>query len=296
MDFRQLEVFSQVAELESFSRAAKALGLTQPTASEHIRTLEEEIGAKLFDRLGRSVKLTQAGAVLLPHALQLLQARREATGAVEDFLGIVRGRLDVGASTIPGGYLLPRLLGKFKKSYPESTIRIECQDSRRVVEGVLEGRFEVGVTGARISNDQLVYRLFAKDDLVLTVHPEHPLAGHKTIRAAQLREVKMIVREEGSGTRSETEARLSKLGVRIQSHQIAAVLGDAQAVRAAVRAGVGAAIVSRVSVEEDFASGALLEVEIKGFTCSREFFTVVHKARSLSPLAREFLAYLHGES
>jgi len=292
---RQLEAFCRVVETGSFSRAAKALGLSQPTASEHVKSLEAELETRLFDRLGRRVQPTRAGLLLHGYARKILATRDEARLAVEEYLGIVRGHLSLGASTIPGGYLLPCYLGRFKKDYPDTTIHLEILDSQRVIDGVLNGDFQVGVVGARRPDGHLESRFFAADELVLAVSPRHPLARRRSVRAAELAGVEMIVREEGSGTRSVAEARLRELGFEARPEQVAAVLGDAQAVRSAIKADVGVAIVSRVAVEEDFASGALRAVEIQGFDCQREFYSVVHKARSLTPLAARFLRFLHEE-
>ncbi len=294
MEIRQLEILSHVVESESFSRAAKAMGISQPTASEHIKTLEKELGTKLFDRLGRRVEPTKAGLLLFKYARKILQARDDARSAMEDYLGIVSGHLLIGASTIPGGYLLPRLLGQFKVIHPETSVTIDILDSRKVVDGVLDGSLQMGVTGAKISNNQLVYRFFATDELVLAVPPDHPLARRKKIQAKALRGVKMIVREDGSGTRSVSEARLRELRFEIDSNQVAAVLGNSQAVRCALKGGAGVSIISRMAVEEDFESGTLCSVEIQGFACTRDFYSVVHKARNLSPLGRTFLAFIHG--
>lgn len=294
MEIRQLEILSRVAETGSFSRAAKAMGLSQPTASEHIKTLEKELGTRLFDRLGRRVEPTKAGLLLLKYARKILEARDDARLAMEDYLGVIAGHLLIGASTIPGGYLLPRLLGQFKVIHPDTSVTIDIIDSRKVVEGVLDGSVQLGVTGAKISNKQLVYQLFATDELVLAVPPDHPLARRKKIQAKALQGVKMIVREDGSGTRLVSEARLRELGFEIGPGQVAAVLGNSQAVRSALKAGVGVSIISRMAVEEDFECGALRPVEIRGFACTRDFYSVVHKARSLSPLGRTFLEFIHG--
>ncbi len=294
MEIRQLEILSRVAETGSFSRAAKAMGLSQPTASEHIKTLEKELGTRLFDRLGRRVEPTKAGLLLLEYARKILRARDDARLAMEDYLGVICGHLIIGASTIPGGYMLPRLLGQFKVIHPETSVTIDIIDSRKVVEGVLGGSVQLGVTGAKIPNDQLVYQFFATDELVLAVPPDHPLARRKKIQAKALQGVKMIVREDGSGTRLVSEARLRELGFEIGPDQVAAVLGNSQAVRCALKGGVGVSIISRMAVEEDFESGALCPVEIRGFACTRDFYSVVHKARSLSPLGRTFLEFIHG--
>ena len=296
MEIRQMEILCKVIETESFSRAAKQLGLSQPTASEHIKTLEEELGTRLFDRLGRRVQPTKAGEILHQYAKKMLDAREGARAAIEDYLGIISGQLEIGASTIPGGYLLPRLLGEFKMMHPETSVTINIYDSRKVIEGVQEGIVQIGITGAKLSGNQLVYKLFAEDELVLAVPPGHPFAGRKKIHARDLKGVKMIMREEGSGTRLVAEIRLHELGFDVEAGQVAAVLGNSQAVRNALKSGAGVSIISELAVQEDFESGGLRRVEIEGFTCTREFYSVIHKARTLTPLARAFLEFIHSKT
>ena len=148
--------------------------------------------------------------------------------------------------------------------------------------------------GAKISNNQLVYQLFATDELVLATPPDHPLVHPKIIQVKALQGVRMIVREDVSGIRLVSEARLRELGFEIEPRQVAAVLGNSQAVRCALQGGVGVSIISRRAVEEDFESGALCPVEIEGFACTRDFYSVIHKARNLSPLGRIFLEFFHG--
>ena len=295
MEIRQMEILCKVIETESFSGAAKAMGLSQPTASEHIKTLESELGTPLFDRLGRTVQPTKAGKVLHKYAKKMLDAREDAKAAIEAYLGVISGQLDIGASTIPGGYLLPHLLGDFKLLHPETSVVINIQDTQKVIEGVLEGTIDLGVTGAKLSGGQLIYRLFTRDELVLAVPPGHALAKKKKIQAQELRGVKMIVREEGSGTRLVADERLHEIGFDMEADQVAAVLGNSQAVRTALKAGVGVAIISQIAVEEDFITGALCSVGIKNFACMREFYSVVHKARTLTPLGRAFLEFIHYE-
>ena len=148
MDLRQLEIFVKVAELNSFSRAAESLSLTQPTVSEHIRALEDEVGVRLLDRLGRGAAATRAGDLLLGHAGRILASKREAVQALERFQGRMTGELAVGGSTIPGEYVLPALVGRFKDKFPEISISLLIGDSRQVIEWVEEGRVELGVVGA----------------------------------------------------------------------------------------------------------------------------------------------------
>src|SRR5262245_66123191 len=122
MDLRQLEIFARVAEFGSFSKAAESLHLTQPTVSEHIRTLEDEFGVRLLDRLGRGAAVTRAGALLLSYAQRMLALSREARQAMESFQGRMSGELLIGASTIPGEYVPPALTGPFKEKYPDISI------------------------------------------------------------------------------------------------------------------------------------------------------------------------------
>jgi DNA-binding transcriptional LysR family regulator len=149
MDIRRLEIFAKVAELGSFSRAAEALFLTQPTISEHVRALEDELGVQLLDRLGRGATPTRAGQLLLGYARRMLTLSREAHQALERFQGRMSGELVVGGSTIPGEYVLPALIGQFKTKYPDISISLLIGSSRQVSEWLEEGRVEVGVVGAR---------------------------------------------------------------------------------------------------------------------------------------------------
>src|SRR5207249_3295440 len=148
MDLRRLEVFAKVAELGSFSRAADALSLTQPTVSEHVRALEDELGVPLLDRLGRGATPTHAGRLLLGYARRMLALQREAQQALDQFQGRMSGELIVGGSTIPGEYVLPALIGRFKGKYPDISICLLIGSSRQVTEWVEAGRAEVGVVGA----------------------------------------------------------------------------------------------------------------------------------------------------
>src|SRR5690349_1725269 len=149
MDLRRLEVFAKVAELGSFSRAAEALFLTQPTISEHVRGLEDELGVQLLDRLGRGATPTRAGQLLLGYARRMLSLSREAHQALERFQGRVSGELVVGGSTIPGEYVLPAIIGRFKAKYPDVSISLLIGSTRQVSDWLEEGRVEVGVVGAR---------------------------------------------------------------------------------------------------------------------------------------------------
>src|SRR5262249_29815440 len=172
--FRQPEAFAGVAEPRSFSRAADALRLTQSTVSEHVRLLEDEVGTRLFDRLGRETVPTRAGELLYGYAQRLLGLRAEAPQALQQYLGQVTRTLIGGATTIPREYALPPLIGTFREKYPQVSIALQIGDSRGIGEAVLEGRVELGVVGAPPEHRNLRAVELMPDELVAVVPPGHP--------------------------------------------------------------------------------------------------------------------------
>ncbi|MGH7478769.1 MAG: LysR substrate-binding domain-containing protein, partial [Candidatus Methylomirabilales bacterium] len=176
MDIRALEVFCKIVELKSFSRAAEAVYLTQPTVSGHIKALEEFVGVKLLDRLGREVLPTKVGELLYGYAKQILALRNQAIQALEEYKGSLKGHLVIGGSTIPGEYVLPALLATFKARYPEISLTLKIADSREIVRGVLEGTVELGAVGAKFDDGQLIYLKLLEDELVLALPPGHAWA------------------------------------------------------------------------------------------------------------------------
>src|SRR3972149_2379853 len=215
MDARQLEIFVKVAELGSFSKAAEALFLTQPTVSAHIRGLEEELGVRLLDRLGRGAAPTKAGQLLLGYGRRILELHREARQALDQFQGRMSGELVIAASTIPGEYVLPALIGRFKEKYPDIAISLLIGDTQRVVEWVLEGRAERGVAGAQIAHRALESRELMPDELVRVVSAAHPWQGKKTATLEEVRAEPLIVRERGAGSRHALAKALAGGGLRV---------------------------------------------------------------------------------
>jgi DNA-binding transcriptional LysR family regulator len=292
MDLRRLEIFCKIAELKSFSKAAEAVLLSQPTVSEHIRYLEDNFGVKLFDRLGREVVLTKAGEVLYRYAQKLLGLYQETQQAMDQFQGRIRGNLTIGGSTIPGTYILPMVLGKFKEKYPDIQIILEINDSQKIVQGVLDGRLELGVVGAKWEDGKLDYKNFVKDILVLVVPPNHPWAKKRSVSVKQLMEEAFIMRERGSGTRKIMEKALTNLKIDSNSLKVVAEMGSTEAVIQGIKTGVGASIVSRRAVEEELKYDLLREVKIKEITFQRDFYIVVNKTRTTSPLCQAFNDFL----
>lgn len=283
MDLHQLTIFAKVYELKSLSRSAEAVFLSQPTISGHLKKLEEELGVVLFDRLGRGVAPTRAAEVLYGYARRLLALRNEALEAVTATHGQVRGRLEVGASTIPGNYLLPGYLVRMKELHPELSTSLVLGDTASVIKMVEEGRVELGLVGAKLANRRLEMTACWADRLTLVAHPDSPLAEAGEIKVADLGGVPYLVREAGSGTRISTAKALAELGFKTTELEIVAELGSTESIRRAILAGLGVSIISRLAVDGDLAAGRLVEIRIEGLDLRRSLYLVTRVGRSLSP-------------
>jgi DNA-binding transcriptional LysR family regulator len=295
VDLRQLEIFAKVAELGSFSRAADALFLTQPTVSEHIRTLEDELGVRLLDRLGRGAVATRAGDLLLGYAHRMLALQREARQAMDRFQGRMSGELAVAGSTIPGEYVLPVLIGRFKEKFPDISITLRIGDTQAVVDWVADGRAEVGVVGAPLPHRGVEYRELGPDDVVVVVSAAHRWHGRREIRLDELRDEPLLLRERGSGTRAALERTLAEAGLDLGSFRVVGEMGSTQAIKQAVKAGVGISAVSKRAVDEECRAGLLWCVRVRDLKIARSFHLATHKDRTRSPLAEAFRAFVESE-
>jgi DNA-binding transcriptional LysR family regulator len=289
MDLHHLEIFCTLVRLRSFSRTAEALFLTQPTVSGHMKNLEDELGVKLLDRLGKRVVPTEAGDILYRHGVRLLEERDRARQEIGKLTGRISGVLTIGGSTIPGAYLLPPLIGAFKRKNPSITVQLNIDDTARITEAVLSGDICIGVVGARLSDPRLEVHPFQTDELVVAVPGRHRWAKRRTIAPGELKSEPFILREQGSGTRTIMEDRLEKAGLSVADLDVTAMVGSSDAVRQAIKAGLGVSILSSRAVKDDVAVGRLAAVRIKGVIMERHFFVVLLKGRTRSPLCKAFL-------
>ena len=291
MDMRRLEVLCKVVEFKSFTKAAEALSLSQPTVSEHLRSLEEILGEKLIDRLGRGVFPTPAGKVFYQYARSIIRMRDEAIEALGQFKGRLSGRLVLGASTIPGTYMLPRIVGAFKQIHPAIRITLNIAGTAKIVEGVLEGDLEAGLVGSKWNDRRLSLEEVFSDELVLAVFPEHPWAKKGEIRADEMAGEPFILREEGSGTRIVMIRILEQHGFDTARLNVVAEMGSTESVRQGIKSRIGASILSREAVAEDLLRNTLATVAITGVRFVRPFYLIQRKHRQKSPLCSAFLDY-----
>ena len=289
IDLRQIKAFNAVARQGGFSRASQEVGLSQPTLSTHILNLERQLGVKLFDRVGRTVTLTPAGRVFAEFSGRITDLCRESIQAVEAFSGQVRGEVHVEASTVPGEYILPRWLKAFHRSYPEVQVTLTVNDSARVLEKVAAGEVPLGVTGCPGTSPSLESRLLCEDMIILIGVPGTvPDQGGKPLSHESLSSVSLIRRESGSGTRSAVEKALSEHGFEHDSLKWSATLGSTRAVIEGALAGLGAAFVSRSTVEREIREGRLTAFDLDGMQITRGFYVVSSAKRTLSPAADRF--------
>jgi DNA-binding transcriptional LysR family regulator len=292
-DLRHLEIFLKVVELRSFSKAGEVVHLAQASVSERIATLEGMVGVKLLDRMGRSVAPTKAGELLYRHAQHLLEMKKAACLEMQDFLGLKQGEIHIGASTVPGEYILPQVIGRFAEQYPLTSVILRVADSEQIEGGVLQGNLEIGIIGRRSSNKKLSHHELWEDDLVLVVPSGHRWASRKEVTAQELADEPFISREVGSGTLSSMEKYLQSAGAKgIGSLRVVARLGTSTAVKEGVKAGAGVSILSSQAVETELKVGLLKTLKIKGLPMSRHFYLIRDKRRTISPLCRTLVEFL----
>ncbi len=288
MELRQLRTFVAVVDCSSFSRAAEELNLTQPAVTAQIQALERDLGARLLERLPRQVLLTPAGEALLPYARGIVNLEREGKEALAALQGLRAGCLRVGASPTIGTYLLPQVLGEFKRRYPGLRVIAEIEPSQRVAEALAMHALDLGLVEAPVQSDALEIAPFLTDEMVLAVPAGHPWAGRSSIRLEELAHEPMIVREPTSSTRRLVEGRLRAAGVEAQP---ALELGGIEAIKNAVAAGLGVTFISRVALSGEGLQ-RLVVVPVEGLDLRRPLYRLLHKQRQATLPARALLDLL----
>ena len=293
-DLRQLEIFRKVVDLHSFSKAADSVFLTQASVSERIANLERMVGTRLLDRLGRQIVPTKAGELLYRHAVRLLDMKKTARLEMEDFLGLKQGEIHLGGSTIPGEYILPKIIGQFYEKYPFVSINLTVSDSAEIENLVYGGNLELGVIGSRSSNKELIHYELWRDELVLAINAGHKWTKKKTVSLDELLEEPFILRESGSGTQKIIDDTLKASGLEgIHSLKSIACFGSSTAVKEGIKSGIGISIISSWAIETEIKSGILKTIKIKGIpSIKRSFYMIKDKRRIASPLCNAMLEFL----
>jgi DNA-binding transcriptional LysR family regulator len=292
MDLWQLNIFCKVIELKSFSRAGKAVHLSQPTISSHIKDLEDHFNCRLIDRLSKEAIPTKAGELLYGYAKRMLALRDETETVLAEYNGKIQGRLVIGGSTIPGTYLMPQLIADFKRTYPDVIISLVIGDTDHIIDGILKASLELGIVGAKAETRKIVQEKLIEDEMCLIVPAGHRWAGQKRVSLKRLVSEPFIVREHGSGTLKSLGQNLSRCGYSIEDLNVVAELGSTQAICQGIKTGAGVSVISKLAVAEDIQAGRLNALEIKGLDLKRNFYLTRHRHRSPSPLCRAFVNFL----
>jgi DNA-binding transcriptional LysR family regulator len=292
LDIHRLKIFVKIAELKSFTLAAEACFLTQPTVSQHVASMEQFLGLPLFNRNGRELSLTGAGEILYHHAATVTRAFDELTQALDQYKGKKSGQLCIGASSIPGECILPEILRDFRTAYPDAAIRLRIADTQAVLQMVLDRHVDVGMVGAKVKNAHLAYTPLIEDELVLIVPPEHDWSSAADISLLELTGQPFVMRESGSGTRTEMGKAMKRSGLDPRSLNIAVEVDSNVGVKESVAAGLGISFVSKWSISHDLQTGRIKAVGIRDLVFKRWFYLVRDKAKEPSPLCASFRKFL----
>ena len=289
MNPTQVASFTAVAETGGFGRAAARLGISQPAVSLHVAELEADVGAKVFDRLPRGVRLTAAGEVLLGYARRLSALEAEARAAVAELMGLGRGRLAIGASLTLGSYLMPGVLAEFRRRHPAVELRMEVANTDRVTALVRDEQVELGLTEGLAEHPDLAVSTFHTDRLVAIAPPGHRLARAAGVTARDLFGEPFVAREAGSGTRAVVEAAAARKRLTVRS---AVTVGSLEAVKRAVIAGMGVSVVSELAVAAEVAAGTLAVVAVADLPIWRPLHLARRRDRPDGPAAAALVRLL----
>lgn len=291
MNLQNLRVFLKVAELEHITRASEELNLSQPAVTKTIQSLEHEAGLELVERQGRRIALTHAGRVLQNYARQIFALEREMDEALAALRDVEGGEVTLAANRTAGVYLLPSLVARFRTRYPQVALRISIMNSSEIVQEILNWELDFGLVEGDASSlpPGLKIEVFAYDELILVVAPNHRWSGLSSLEPSALGEEELILREEGSGIREVIEQGLLRYGVHVRP---LFTLTDNEAVKQMVISEVGAAIVSSLSVQRELANGDLVQVPIEGLELRPQLSLVQRADKQLSRAAQAFCSFL----
>jgi DNA-binding transcriptional LysR family regulator len=292
MDFRQLEAFVKTVELSSFSKAAEALFLSQPSISVYVNALETELGAKLLVRTTKDVTPTKNGRVFCEYAKNILSLRDKAVFSVKSRSGAYQGELEIHASSVPAQYILPEVIVDFNKAYPNISFHITMSDTFNVIGSVETQKCELGAVGARTETGKCDYKFITSEAIVLITPPGTRLT-ESNLRDAIYSE-NFITREEGSATRYHAEEYLTKLGIDPRKLRVVAQLTNMQSVVHAVSKGLGVSIVSEIAARDYIKNGLVSVISPEGFELRRDFWFVYRKDAILSPKLNLFMDFVCG--
>jgi len=293
MDVRKLQAFCKVYELQNFSKAGEVMFLSQPTISSHVANLEEELGVRLFDRMGRKVMPTEAGHVLYRSAVSVFENLDQAKASIEMLRDKVVGELIVGCSTIPSHNIMPGLLSGFSQEYPDVRFTIRTNDSAEVIKRVAAGDWPVGIVGQKPDAEGLASELLLEDEVVVVASPKASwlptLEGSMPLQT--MIKLPWVMREKGSGTRRVLEKALLDSGRTMQDLNVRCQVEGTCETIAHTLGGVGVSVTSKLASTMHVESGALVQLKVPELEGKRGFYVIYHRDRHMFPALKTFLEF-----
>jgi DNA-binding transcriptional LysR family regulator len=282
-----LRTFLAVRRHRNYTRAAAEVFLTQPAVSRQMRQLEEALGVRLFEQIGKTLHLTDAGETLAVEAEKLLGAMERTAEAVRSHRSSEHGSIRIGASTTPGFYLLPDILGRFHRRFPKVNLHYTVENSLRIEQMLVRNELDLGFVGARLSSEELDLTPLVEDEIVCFTSPSHRLAKVRQISPGSLREETWITREKGSATRFLFVEWLSSRGGMIRN---AIELTCPETCKALVMAGIGISFMSLHGLRSEIRTKRVVRTPVTGMPLMRPIFLARHSDKRNSPVMESFLA------
>ncbi|WP_461205447.1 selenium metabolism-associated LysR family transcriptional regulator [Clostridium sp. DL1XJH146] len=290
MDFKQLTSFIEIVNLKSFSKASAKLYLTQPTVTNHIQKLEEELDVILLNRTGREVTPTEPGSLFYNYAQEMVNLKASATYKLNAYKSKIQGNIEINSSSIPSQYILPYIIKDFKFLYPDVFFKINQTDSKNVINSIKDGYSNFGIVGAKYNIKNVEYTELMEDRLVLALPSTYAdkFSPFDTINLNQLESIPLILREEGSGSRYMIEEELLKLGTSFKNLKIVTQTSNNDTIKKMIELNIGASFISQLAIKKEISSRTIIPVEISDMNLKRNFYFVCHNKRFLSPLSKTF--------
>lgn len=296
IDIAKLQVFLYASENLSFSEAAKLLHLTQPTVSHHIKALEQELGVELFVRAGTTLKLTEAGRLLLPRARKLVRQSVQVKDLMSSLQNQIVGQIRIACSTTTGKYVLPQFAARFHNRHPAVRVSILSCTSEHVLPHLLEEDADLGVVSYDACGGELECQEFFVDHIVLIAPAQHPWARRPFIETSELLEVPFIIREPTSGTRRVMLTELGKHDIALDDMNIFLEIGNAEAVVKTVEAGHGVAFTSHLAAAWALETQTIVDIPVKGVDLRRKIYMVRKGIHQPNRTAEAFWGFVHDPS
>ncbi len=292
-NFHQLLIFHNVAQLGSFTKAAREMNISQPAVSIQVKELERAFNTVLVNRVRRGIFLTDSGEVVYGYTKRIFSLADEMRLAVRDLEGLQAGKLTIGSSSTPGEYILPLAMGIFRERYPKIRVSLSISNTQTVVQQILSREMDVGMAGADVDIEGLSSFPYVEDEVIIVASPTHPLTRDR--RWVSLKDVAnqpLIMREAGSATRNAATDFFKDHKMDIN---VAMELGSNEAVKRAAAAGLGLGLLSKFSVGPDVVAGYLSVLKVRRWKCARPLIVLYRDDGHISTVQQAFLRLLQVE-